>query len=84
MANTATLKVQKWGNSLAVRIPSSLARKAGFEAGQAVEISTQDSGLLVTPKGGRHLTLGQRLALFDPDQHGGEAMVVTPIGKEIL
>ena len=84
MANRATLRVQKWGNSLAVRSPSSVARSVGFEAGQPVEISTQDSALVVTAVGDRQLTLSQKLALFDPGQHGGEHMASRPVGREVL
>ena len=31
-------KVQKWGNSLALRIPNALAEEAGLEAGSEVEL----------------------------------------------
>lgn len=84
MAKASVLTVQKWGNSLAVRIPSSIARSAGFKAGQPVKVSAQDSGVLVTLAGEQHLTLAQRLALFDPERHGGEAMTTAPIGKEAI
>jgi len=30
------------------------------------------------------LTLAEKLALFDPQIHGGEAMVTVPIGIEVL
>ena len=84
MAKTATLTVQRWGNSLAVRIPSSIARSAGFKVGQPVEVSAQDSAVLVTAAGEPRLTLKQKLALFDPARHGGEAMPSGFLGKEIL
>jgi antitoxin MazE len=84
MPKTATLTVQKWGNSLAVRIPSSIARSAGFKVGQPVKVSAQSSGVLVTLSGPLHLTLAQRLELFDPERHGGEAMATAPIGNEVL
>ena len=85
-AKTSALTVQKWGNSLAVRIPSAVALSAGFKVGQPVEISVQDSGgVLVVPTGEVRLTLAQRLSLFDPELHGGEAMSTSaPIGKEVL
>ena len=84
MARTANLKIQRWGNSLAVRIPSSVARSVGFRAGQPVELSTQDSAVLVSAVGEPHLTLTQMLALFDPKLHGGEVMASAPVGKEVL
>lgn len=84
MAKTATLTLQRWGNSLAVRIPSSVARSAGFQVGQPVEVSAQDSAVLVSAAGERRLTLAQKLALFDPERHGGEAMATVRAGKEAL
>jgi antitoxin MazE len=44
MTRTANLKIQQWGNSLAVRIPSALARSAHFTLGQTIELSLQESG----------------------------------------
>lgn len=84
MPRIARLTVQKWGNSLAVRIPASVARSARFTAGLPVELSVEQAGVLVRPTGSPRLTLEQKLARFDPVSHGGEAMPATPTGKEIL
>ncbi len=84
MEKTATLTLQRWGNSLAVRIPSSIAKAAGFKLGQPVKISAKDSTLLVAAAGEPRLTLKQKLARFDPQQHGGEAMATSRIGNEVL
>ncbi|GEM_PF-920014 len=48
---TASLKVQQWGNSLAVRIPVSVVRAARFTLGQPVELSVGEVGLPVTTVG---------------------------------
>lgn len=84
MAKSATLKVQQWGNSLAVRIPAAVARSARFTVGQPVEVSAQDSHVLVRAVGEPILTLAQKLAAFDPALHGGEVMATRPVGKETL
>jgi antitoxin MazE len=84
VAKTATLTLQQWGNSLAVRIPSAVAKSAGFKVGQPVEVSAQDCAVLVTAIGEPRLTLAQKLALFDPARHGGEAMATGPVGNELL
>ena len=84
MTKAAILTVQQWGNSLAVRIPAEVARSARFKVGQPVEVSVQDSSVLVKPIGVPKLTLSQKLAIFDPAVHGGEAMVSRPIGNEML
>ena len=82
-AKRATLTIQRWGNSLAVRIPASVARSAGFKVGQPVAVSALDCAVLVEAAGERRLTLAQNLALFDPNRHGGEMMALTPAGKEV-
>ncbi len=84
MIKTATLTVQQWGNSLAVRIPAAVARSARFVVGQPVELSVGEEGVLVKPAGKPKLTLAQKLAVFDPALHAGEAMAVRPLGKETL
>jgi antitoxin MazE len=83
MAKTATLKIMQWGNSLAVRIPSAVARSAHFEVGQEVEVTTQEVGVSVKPVGKRKLTLAEKLECFDADIHGGEAMASGRVGVEV-
>lgn len=83
-AKVATLTVQQWGNSLAVRIPAAVARSARFKVGQPVEVSAHDSNVLVKAVGKPKLTLAQKLAAFDPALHGGEVMVAAAFGNEAL
>ena len=84
MAKRATLTVQRWGNSLAVRIPAAVARSARFVVGQPVELHVGEEGVLVKPAGRPKLTLAQKLAVFDPAQHGGELMATHHVGAEEL
>jgi antitoxin MazE len=84
MGKTARLTVQQWGNSLAVRIPSAIARSAHFVVGQPVEVSVADDGVVVKRAGSPKLTLAQKLAAFDPAHHGGEAMATRPVGNEAM
>jgi len=79
---SATLTIQQWGNSLAVRIPASIARSAHFQIGTSVELTLQEVGVTVKPLGVRNLTLDERLALFDPQKHSGEVMPSGLIGRE--
>jgi antitoxin MazE len=83
MSKTATLKLQQWGNSLAVRIPAAVARSARLSIGQPVEVSAQESSVLVKAIGEPRLTLAQKLAAFDPARHGGEVMAARPVGNEV-
>jgi antitoxin MazE len=42
-------KVQKWGNSLAVRIPKSIAMEAHLKQDTPVEVTFRDGGVVVSP-----------------------------------
>ncbi len=57
---------------------------ARFRVGLPVAVSAKDSTVLVAAAGELRLTLKQKLALFDPVRHGGEAMATVPIGNEEL
>jgi antitoxin MazE len=54
-------KVQRWGNSLAVRIPKSFAEEVGFIDGSPVEMRLVDGGLLVEPVSARPPSLEELL-----------------------
>lgn len=84
MAKQAKLTIQQWGNSLAVRIPAAVARSAHFTVGQPVELTVENSAVLVRPVGPPELSLSQKLALFDPVLHGGEVMQTRQIGVEVF
>lgn len=78
----ATLDIKLWGNSLGVRLPASVARAARLTADQRVRITVEEGRVIITPQGPKPRTLADRLALFDPAVHGGEAMAAAPLGRE--
>ena len=55
-------RVQKWGNSLALRIPKSFADEAGLCKETPVELSLADGKLVITPLSAPEPTLKQLLA----------------------
>jgi antitoxin MazE len=56
------MKVQKWGNSLALRIPKAFALDAQLENNSVVEVSLVDGQILIKPVAAPTLTLEQLLA----------------------
>lgn len=84
MAKSGTSKIQRWGNTLAVRIPSEIAREAKLAAGQPVEVSVRSVGVAIIPIGHRQVSLAERLRAFDPSHHGGEAMATRPTGNKAI
>ena len=55
-------RVQKWGNSLALRIPKSFATEVGLQRETSVEISLANGKLIITPVAKPKPTLEQLLA----------------------
>lgn len=78
----AILDIKPWGNNLGVRLPAAVARAAKLTANQRVRITVEDGRVVITPHADRALSLADRLALFDPAVHGGEAMATSPVGRE--
>ena len=70
------LDIKHWGNDLGVRLPAAGARAARLHADQRVRITVEGERIIITPLHEEPLTLEQRLASFDPERHGGEAMSV--------
>ena len=54
-------KIQKWGNSLALRIPKAFALDAQLEKGSLVEVSLVDGQIVIKPIAQESWTLEQLL-----------------------
>jgi len=48
-------KVQKWGNSLAIRIPSAFAKEIGLRPDSEVELKLENNKLVIVPNKKKHL-----------------------------
>ena len=76
-------RVQKWGNSLALRIPKAFATEAGLRADAPVELSLVDGQLVVRPLAEEPLTLEELLrGVTDANLHG-EWDTGPAVGKEV-
>lgn len=65
-------RVQKWGNSLAIRIPKSFAAEIGIEQDSEVELSLFDGKLVLAPVAPHPITLAALLqAVTDDNLHAG-------------
>jgi antitoxin MazE len=78
----AYLDVKQWGNNLGVRLPAAVARAAQLRVNQRVRITVVKDSVIITPIAPKSPTLEERLAMFDPARHGGEAMAAERIGAE--
>ena len=76
-------RVQKWGNSLALRIPKSFALEAGFRQDAPVELRLVGGKLVVQPVTEEPLALDDLLrGVTDQNRHG-EWNTGPAVGKEV-
>lgn len=77
-------KVQKWGNSLAFRIPIRTAKRLGLKAGSRIKTSETFRQLIIEPVSRkREATLDDLLSRITPDTIHPETDWGKPVGKEI-
>jgi antitoxin MazE len=55
-------KIQRWGNSLAVRIPKSFSAEVGLQEGSAVDLRLVTEGVLIAPAPDQPYELDELLA----------------------
>lgn len=75
-------RIQKWGNSLALRIPKSFATEVGLQRETSVEVSLADGKLIITPVAKPKLTLKQLLARVTKENLHREVDSGPAIGNE--
>ena len=73
--------VQKWGNSLGVRIPKQVARQAKLRAGTEVDISLDGTRIVLEPV--TVPSLKDLLSKIEPDDQPELVDWGKPVGKEI-
>ena len=76
--------VQKWGNSLAVRIPSVMAGLLKVADGSEVDLMVRDGELVVRPVQNQELSLRNLLKDCKPSQLHGEVDFGEDVGREVL
>ena len=75
-------RVQKWGNSLALRIPKSFADEVGLQKETSVEVSLADGKIVVTPITKSKLTLEQLLSKVTKENLHHEVDTGPAVGNE--
>ncbi|MDQ3373509.1 MAG: AbrB/MazE/SpoVT family DNA-binding domain-containing protein [Acidobacteriota bacterium] len=78
-------KIQKWGNSLAVRIPKSFAVQTKIEQDTTVDLTLVGGKIIVEPEKKKPLfTLEELLSEISEENIHSETDWGEPVGKEIL
>ncbi len=81
-------KAQKWGNSLAVRIPRNVVQEIGLHPNDALTIEVQKGRIVLVPaeKGGRvpRYRLEDLVKKITPKNRYKEVDFGRPVGREVL
>jgi antitoxin MazE len=76
-------RIQKWGNSLGLRIPKSFAREAGVEEGSEVDLSVEDGELIIRPRRLPRYNLKELLRGITAKNLHREVETGEPVGREV-
>jgi antitoxin MazE len=75
-------RVQKWGNSLAVRIPRHVTEAANLKEGDSLEIDISASGALHLEKTRKVPSLTELVAQITPENRYEEVSSGREVGRE--
>jgi antitoxin MazE len=75
---------QKWGNSLAVRVPKSIAQQAGLKVNDDLDIEVKKGTLVLKPHLRPVYRLEDLLKRMTPENVHGEIEFGGPVGHEAL
>ena len=76
--------IQKWGNSLAIRIPQALAGQLDVSEGTSVELQVREGELVVRPDSPKKLSLSKLLKDCKPSRLHGEVDFGKDVGREVI
>jgi antitoxin MazE len=76
-------RIQKWGNSLALRIPKSFALETGLDQDAMVDVALVDGKLIVTPLQTPSITLEHLLAGITDENRHEEHDLGEAVGNEV-
>lgn len=75
-------RIQKWGNSLALRIPKSFAAHSHIEQGSVVDLSLDNGKMIVEAAKEQEYSLDELLARVTKNNLHSEVDFGAPVGKE--
>jgi antitoxin MazE len=76
-------RIQKWGNSLALRIPKPFAEETNLAEDTAVDVSVRNGKLVVVPIVESELSLEDLVSRITPDNRHNEIDTGGTVGNEV-
>ena len=76
-------RIQKWGNSLALRIPKPFAEESNLHEDSAVDVTVRSGKLVVVAVAEPQLSLDDLVAKITPRNRHSEIEAGRPVGNEV-
>ncbi|HEV7764288.1 MAG TPA: AbrB/MazE/SpoVT family DNA-binding domain-containing protein [Thermoanaerobaculia bacterium] len=76
-------RIQKWGDSLAVRIPEPFAQETHLTEDSAVDITVHNGNLVVVPVAEPKLSLEELVSRITPQNRHSEIETGEAVGNEV-
>jgi antitoxin MazE len=77
----AVTQISRWGNSLGLRLPKSVAREAQVDVGDTVNVSVKNGAILIRPSRPAY-SLEDLVAKITPRNRHDESDWGSPAGRE--
>ncbi len=78
------VRIEKWGNSLAIRIPEEIVKSLNLKEDMSIKIEVKDGGLAMRRPARLEYSLKELVAQITPQNLHGETDWDPPIGREVL
>jgi antitoxin MazE len=75
-------QIAKWGNSLGLRLPKSVAAEAQVDEGDTVDVSVKNGAIVIRPSRPTY-SLKELVARITPRNRHDESDWGPPIGREV-
>lgn len=76
--------IRKWGNSPALRLPTTALKEAGFQVDQTVELLVSRGRIIIQPSDKVAYDLDALVSAMDANNAHEEVSFGAPVGKEAL
>ena len=76
--------IRKWGNSPALRLPTTVLKEAGYHIEQKVELLVSRGRIIIQPTDKVEYDLDALVSGMDADNAHDEVSFGSPVGKEAL
>ena len=76
-------RLQKWGNSDGIRIPSSLLKSLNLKTNDIVELRQEDDKIIISIPKRTKISLAERFANYHGENLSKEFVWDGPVGREL-